>query len=190
MATIAAASQVRTNLGKFRAPTGGWAFAGLTVIWVLAAIVPLAGLIVFSFFSTKDVRFVLKPSVQSYIDIFNNTGWLVILRSVRVAATLTVIELLLAFPFAIWLAKVVRSRIVSLVIFSLLTIPFFLSPASRTIVWRVVLGLQGPINSLLMTLGVVDKPIDWLLFSNRLCISVLSVLTSRQWSGRSICRCR
>ena len=165
MATIATAFQVRTNLGQFRTPAGGWAFAGLAVIWVLAAIVPLAGLIVFSFFSTKEVRFVLKPSVQSYIDIFNTTGWVVILRSVRVAATLTMIELLLAFPFAIWLAKVVRSRIVSLVIFSLLTIPFFLSPASRTIVWRVILGLQGPVNSSLMTLGVVDKPIDWLLFS-------------------------
>jgi spermidine/putrescine transport system permease protein len=165
MSRIATVSQVRTSLGEFRAPTGGWAFAGVTVIWVLAVIVPLAGLILFSFFSTEDVRFVLKPSLQSYINIFENTGWSVILRSVRVAVTITVIELLLAFPFAVWLAKVVHSRIVSLVIFSLLTVPFFLSPASRTIVWRVVLGLGGPINSLLMTLGVVDKPIDWLLFS-------------------------
>ena len=48
---------------------------------------------------------------------------------------------------------------------ALLTIPFFLSLSARTIVWRAVLGLNGPLNALLMHLGVIDQPLDWLLFS-------------------------
>ena len=37
--------------------------------------------------------------------------------------------------------------------------------AARTIVWRAVLGTKGFVNSALMWLGVIDEPLDWLLFS-------------------------
>ena len=80
-------------------------------------------------------------------------------------ATVTLIELLIAFPFALWLAKGVKSYIVKITTFTLLTVPFFLTPAARTIVWRVVLGREGLINTVLLELGLIDAPLDWLLFS-------------------------
>jgi ABC-type spermidine/putrescine transport system permease subunit I len=54
---------------------------------------------------------------------------------------------------------------VKLVVWTLLTAPFFLSDTARVVVWRPVLGLMGPINSGLMGLGVIDRPLTWLLFS-------------------------
>src|SRR5206468_6759032 len=61
----------------------------------------------------------------------------------RVALTVTGIELLIGYPFAIWLAKGCRSKGLQSVILSLLTIPFFLDISSRTIVWRAILDQHG-----------------------------------------------
>ena len=164
--TAAAAPAIGRRDGRFlQPPQGGWTFVGFAWIWGLGILLPLAGLVVFSFVSTKGVQFVFEPTLRAYYEIFAYSGWAVIQRSLRIAATMTFLELAIAFPFAVWLAKGARSPRVKLVIFSLLVVPFFLSPASRTIVWRVVLGREGPVNSLIMALGIVDEPVDWLLFS-------------------------
>ena len=146
-------------------PSSDWPVYGFTTVWVLGVLAPLMLLILFSFLKTRGVQFLFEPTLQAYKDIFEFAGWPVVLRSLRIAATVTVIELLIAFPFALWLAKGTRSDLVRLTIFTLLMVPFFLSPASRTIVWRVVLGRNGLVNSVLILLGVTDEPVDWLLFS-------------------------
>lgn len=147
------------------APLGGWSVFGFTTVWTLGVLAPLVLLIAFSFLQTKGVAFVFEPTLRAYEEIFEYAGWPVILRSLRIAATVTAIELVIAFPFALWLAKGTTSRWARLTVFSLLLVPFFLSPASRTIVWRVVLGRNGLVNSVLMGTGIVDEPVDWLLFS-------------------------
>ena len=146
-------------------PAGTWTVYGYMVIWVLGVMVPLLGIVVFSFFSTKGIRFVLDPTFNSYVEIAVTGRYEVALRSLRLMATVTLIELLIAFPFALWLAKGVKSYIVKITTFTLLTVPFFLTPAARTIVWRVVLGREGLINTVLLELGLIDVPLDWLLFS-------------------------
>ena len=75
------------------------------------------------------------------------------------------IEFLIAFPFALWLAKGCRSKTLKAVIITLLTIPFFLDAPSRIIIWRAILGTNGIINTVLLHLGLIDAPIEWLLFS-------------------------
>ena len=87
------------------------------------------------------------------------------MRSVRIAGTITVIELLIAFPFALWLAKGCKNDMVRLLTFTALTVPFFLSPAARVIVWRSVLGINGVVNQALLATGAVDEPVTWLIFS-------------------------
>lgn len=51
------------------------------------------------------------------------------------------------------------------IILTLLTVPFFLEVSSRIIVWRPVLGTNGIVNAILMQTGLVDQPVDWLLYS-------------------------
>ncbi len=128
-------------------------------------LVPLVGLVVFSFLSSKGVRVVFDPNLDAYLNLFESGRWAVILRTVRIAATVTLIELLIALPFALWLARPARSPLLRAMTLALLTVPFFLSIAARTIVWRAVLGTSGLVNSVLLGLGLVDEPLDWLLFS-------------------------
>ena len=53
-----------------------------------------------------------------------------------------------------------------IVLFLLCTIPFWTSNVIRMIAWIPVLGRHGLVNEGLLALGVVDEPIEWLLFSD------------------------
>ncbi|MBB4304586.1 ABC-type spermidine/putrescine transport system permease subunit I [Rhodobium orientis] len=135
------------------------------LIWSFAALLPVVGLVLWSVLSMQNFRLVWEPSLQAYYDVLASGRWEVTVRTLRIAAIVTLIEIVLAVPFALWIAKGTRSIAVRTTCLGLLTIPFFLSLASRTIVWRGILGLNGPLNAVLMHLGIVDQPLDWLLFS-------------------------
>lgn len=133
--------------------------------WVGIVLVPLLIISVFSFFSTKQYHMVFEPTLATWTGLFESGRWTVAARTLQFAVTVTIIELLLAFPFALWLAKGCRSDRVRALIITLLTIPFFLDASSRIIVWRSILGTNGVINTLLMNAGLIDQPITWLLYS-------------------------
>lgn len=137
----------------------------ILVTWFVLVIVPIVVLFAFSFFSTVQFRTVYEPTLDTWIGLFSSGRWEVTLRTLRIALTVTVIELLMAFPFALWLAKGCRSGTGRAVCLAMLTIPFFLDMSSRTIVWRAILGQSGLVNTLLLGAGVVDTPVEWLLYS-------------------------
>jgi ABC-type spermidine/putrescine transport system permease subunit I len=148
-----------------RPPTGDWFVFSFTVVWGLGVLVPLVGVIAFSFVQANAKGVAFSLTLDAYREIFTTGRWEVTVRTVRIAATVTAILLVVSFPFALWLAKGVRSSWVRLLIWTLLTAPFFLSDTARTVIWRPVLGLMGPVNSGFMSLGLIDRPITWLLFS-------------------------
>jgi spermidine/putrescine transport system permease protein len=47
----------------------------------------------------------------------------------------------------------------------LMTLPFWTSYLLRVFAWKVVLGYNGVINSGLISLGVIDKPLEVLIYS-------------------------
>ncbi|MFB2553863.1 ABC transporter permease [Ensifer soli] len=133
--------------------------------WALIVILPLAVIVLFSFLQVRSFRVVYEPTLATWISIVESGRWLAAVRTLRIALTMTVIELLLAFPFALWLAKGCRSKTVKAAVITLLTIPFFLDAASRIIVWRSILGTNGAINTALISTGLIDQPLEWLLYS-------------------------
>jgi spermidine/putrescine transport system permease protein len=153
------------SLGKFRPPTGDWLVFSFAGVWLLGVLLPMAGVLVFSFIRAHGEGVSLTLTLDAYREIFTTGRWEVTARTVRIAATVTTILLFVSFPFALWLAKGVGSATVKLVVWTLLTAPFFLSDTARIIIWRPVLGLYGPVNSGLLELGLIDRPITWLLFS-------------------------
>jgi len=108
---------------------------------------------------------VYQPTLATWYSLIESGRWIAAVRTLRISFTITLIELLLAFPFALWLAKGCRSKALKAVIITLLTIPFFIDASSRIIVWRAILGENGIVNSALVYLGVIDHPLAWLLFS-------------------------
>ena len=141
----------------------GWVIPTFVATWALVVILPLIIIVFYSFFSIKSYQVVYEPTVKSWVSLIESGRWIAALRTLRVAFTITAIELLIAFPFALWLAKGCRSKSLKAIVITLLTIPFFLDAPSRIIIWRAILGSNGIINTVLIHLGVIDTPLEWLL---------------------------
>lgn len=143
----------------------GTAIRVVTGLWALGVLLPILSLVVIAFLRGRGIGFIWTPSLQAYSDILVGFRVEIILRTLRIVAVVTLIEFVLAFPFALWLAKGLRQGWTKSIILVLLVVPFFLSPAARTIVWRSILGREGLVNYVLTSSGLVDVPVDWLLFS-------------------------
>jgi spermidine/putrescine transport system permease protein len=138
---------------------------GFLVLWTAMVVLPLLVIVYFSFLQMRSYRVVYEPTLATWQSLIESGRWLSAVRTLRVAFTVTVIELLLAFPFALWLAKGCKSKPIKAAIVTLLTIPFFLDASSRIIVWRSILGTGGIVNTTLLQLGLIHQPIEWLLYS-------------------------
>ena len=148
-----------------RAFSGGWVVPVFVAAWVVIVILPLLIMISYSFFEMKNYQVSYDASFKTWDSLIDSGRWIAAVRTLRIVFTITVVEFLIAFPFALWLAKVCKSKTTKAVIITLLTIPFFVDPSSRTIIWRAILGRNGIINTVLMELGVISEPMEWMLFS-------------------------
>ncbi len=131
-------------------------------------VVPLGVLVVVSFFKS-DMIFGMRPALtpESYVELFTtmNTLWLY-LSTLKFAAIVWAVTLLIGFTIAYFLVFHVRSLLIAIGLFLLCTVPFWTSNIIRMISWIPLLGKQGLVNQALMGLGIVDEPMEWLLFSD------------------------
>ncbi len=144
---------------------GGWVIPAFLVVWTGLVLVPLVILFVFSFFDTKSFITIYQPTLKTWYSLFESGRFEVTLRTLRIALTVTFIELLAGFPFALWLAKGGASKTTRAIVLALLTIPFFLDMSSRTIIWRAIFGQNGLINSALLGAGIISAPMEWMLYT-------------------------
>ena len=142
--------------------------APLGVALAIFFVVPLGVLLAVSFFE-NDMIFGMRPALtpESYVELFTtmNTLWLY-LSTLKFAAIVWAITLLIGFTIAYFLVFHVRSLLVAIGLFLLCTVPFWTSNIIRMISWIPLLGKQGLVNQALMGLGIVDDPVEWLLFSD------------------------
>jgi spermidine/putrescine transport system permease protein len=87
--------------------------------------------------------------------------WHTYVRTALMSLLATFITLLLAFPTAWIIAKLVRGR-VKLVLLVLCLIPFWVSETVRTLGWMILLRESGVLPALLVQLGLTDQPVEML----------------------------
>src|SRR6516225_3280094 len=98
----------RPTLGNGRLGENRSSVVVFIAAWCFGVLVPLSGLFVVSFLTSQGVGFKFAPTVKAYVDILVGFRRDVIVRTFRLAAMITLIDLLLAFPFALWLDKWVK----------------------------------------------------------------------------------
>ena len=76
------------------------------------------------------------------------------------------ITLLLGFCVAYFLAFYVNSLPIQITLFLICTIPFWTSNVIRMVSWIPLLGRNGLVNETLISIGIVQEPIEWLLYSS------------------------
>lgn len=134
-------------------------------VWSLLVIIPLIVLFTYSFFESKNFAMIYQPTLETWHSLFSSGRFEVTIRTLRIALTVTIIDLLIAYPCALWLAKGGCSKSTRAIVLALLTIPFFLDLSSRIIVWRGILDENGLINFILLNLHVISTPIEGMLYN-------------------------
>ncbi len=158
-------------------------YALLTPAFLVMAVMmvaPLLALVALSFWTQNGFEIDRTPTLANYWTIIEPSDkpffWLgipfpfkypppavLMLKSVVVSFVATALVILLAYPMAYFLAfRVKRNKALWLV---LLTIPFWTSYLLRVFSWKIVLGYNGAINSALKTLGIIDRPLEFLLYN-------------------------
>lgn len=92
--------------------------------------------------------------------------WKTYLNTLKFAFLVWAITLVVGFWVAYFLAFHVRSAAMQIVLFLVCTVPFLTSNIIRMISWIPVLGRNGLINSALVNAGIVNEPVEWLLYSD------------------------
>jgi ABC-type spermidine/putrescine transport system permease subunit I len=92
--------------------------------------------------------YVFSMPMNAYIRVFTIT--------LRIALTVTVITLLLAYPVAYLLSSISPAKANLLMIFVL--VPFWTSILVRSYAWMVLLGREGTVNRILTGTGLRDEP--------------------------------
>lgn len=89
----------------------------------------------------------------------------VYLSSLKFACIVWAITLFLGFNIAYFLVFHVRSGVTRTLLFLACAIPFWTSGIIRTIAWIPFLGRNGAFNQTLIELHLIDRPLEFLLFS-------------------------
>jgi len=128
-------------------------------------LLPLGFTFVISFW--MRVGFKVQPAftLKSYAEFFSGVRLLVFERSLLASVEATALSLLIAYPIAYFIARRIKPELTRSVLM-LFTIPFLVNYIIRTFAWTYMLGRTGPINSILLQLGLVDQVVDWFLYSD------------------------
>ena len=139
----------------------------LALVLVVFVLLPLATIVVVSFLDYDSVRIIPRFVIGNYTDIlFSAVTWRTYLNTLRYAAVVWAITLVLGFFVAYFLAFVVRGALWQTVLFLVCTIPFLTSNIIRMISWVPFLGREGLLNRALLSLHLIRAPLEFLLFSD------------------------
>ena len=137
-------------------------------------IVPLCLVIMVSFWDYNAYSIIPDFIFTNYEDVFYGcvkslpdlcTSFATYLSSLKFVFIVWIITLVIGFMVALFLSFCVNSLQMQVVLFLLCTIPFWTSNVIRMISWIPLLGRNGLVNSTLQNAGLIDAPLEWLLYS-------------------------
>jgi spermidine/putrescine transport system permease protein len=136
------------------------------VLWVTVfLLVPYAILLCYSFWSVSPQQVIVHNwNLQNYLQLFRNPIYLTVLfRSMRIAATVTLLALALGYPLAYFVSFHASRR--KDLLYQLVIIPLWASYLVRGYAWKKILGSDGVLNGFLQYLHITHAPVEFFLYS-------------------------
>jgi putative spermidine/putrescine transport system permease protein len=139
----------------------------LSAVFVAFFAVPIVLVVVVSFFDYETYQLLIPAfTLDNYREVFSEpVTYQTYLLTIEFCATTWAITATLGFLIAYFLAFQIRSRAAQMVLLLLCSIPFWTSIVIRMIAWIPLLGRNGLVNRLLLELGFIHAPQEWLLYS-------------------------
>ena len=177
------ASPTQQDMAPKRRPewlAGIWLIAPTLLIVLGMMLVPLIAIVIVSFWTQTGFDLDTTITLANYSLLTEDAGkcfsgrwWAwewqcglystLILKSLVMSLIATTAIVLLAYPMAYFMAfRIQRGKLIWII---LLTVPFWTSYLLRVFAWKVILGFNGIINSGLKSLGLIDKPLEFLLYN-------------------------
>src|SRR6516225_8298905 len=110
--------------------------------------------------------FLLLP----YALMFAHSFWLlhdgyieVLFRTMRIAASVTLLSLLLGYPLAYYMSFHAGLR--KELLYQLVIVPLWVSYLVRGYAWKTILGSEGVLNGFLQYLHITREPVSFFLYS-------------------------
>lgn len=174
MHTPTVSTPVTHSANPNRSVAAWWQALPLTGVFFLFFIVPLALIGMVSLWDFNEYELLPDFTFKNYFTIFEGctntaelcTTFKTYLSTFKFSLIVWLLTLLIGFTVAYFLAFHVRSSGMQTVLFLLCTIPFWTSNVIRMIAWVPLLGRNGLVNQTLMGMGLIQEPIEWLLFSD------------------------
>jgi spermidine/putrescine transport system permease protein len=160
--------EARSGWGRWRRSeaASGLALVSPTALYAILLLgVPLAAIATYSFLTDGYLEILWQPTLANYAEAWGDPLYRqVMLRSLYVSLAVTAATVLLAYPVAYYVSFHVSPARKALWLF-LITIPFWTSYLIRVFLWKVILGFNGVVNTSLMTLGIIDEPLTFILYN-------------------------
>jgi len=143
-------------------------------VFALFFLIPLAFVTMVSFWDYNDYAILPSFTTRSYTETFEGcrdqlpelcTILKTYLSTAKFCFIVWALTLLIGFTIAYFLAFHVQSLTMQMTLAIICTIPFWTSNVIRMISWVPLLGRNGLVNQSLTSIGLIDKPLEWLLFS-------------------------
>ena len=172
---VSRAANTVARRGLDRVGIPGWLQAmPFGLVFLFFFVIPLILVVIVSFWDYNDYEMLPSFTMRSYTENFEGCltqlpDLCTILKTYVSTAKFCFIvwltTLIIGFTMAYFLAFHVRSATTQMVLFLICTIPFWTSNVIRMVSWIPLLGRNGVVNDALMSAHIVDKPVEWLLYS-------------------------
>jgi putative spermidine/putrescine transport system permease protein len=162
---------VSTRIVKAFRGKPGWTTFFLLLpgtLWMLVFVgISLGSIIVFSFWTSGFMGLRPEYTLENYRNLLSpgSSFWRILFWTLQVVVVLLLGVILLAYPAAYALWRVIKSPYLKSALLLLFIAPFWTSYLTRTITWLPMFGREGVVNGTLMRLGLIREPIEALLYT-------------------------
>jgi spermidine/putrescine transport system permease protein len=136
------------------------------LLWVAAFLLtPYLLMFCYSFWSVSSSQNIVHDwNLNNYFQLLHvDVYWKTLLRSMWIAARVTIFSLLLGYPLAYFLSFQAGPR--KDLLYQLVIIPLWVSYLVRAYAWKTILGSDGVLNTLLQYAHLAKHPLEFLLYS-------------------------
>ncbi|MCL1472218.1 ABC transporter permease [Argonema antarcticum] len=138
-----------------------------TLVFLLFLVIPIAAIVVVSFWNFNGFAMFPGFTLNNYLGIFTSKVYLATyLNTFKFAFLVWLVCLSISYPVAYFLSFHIKNPKLQTIWFLICTVPFLTSNIIRMISWIPFLGREGLINQALMGLGLTKQPIEIFLFSD------------------------
>lgn len=141
-----------------------WLMLGPPLAYMLVVYLgSLFNLLINSFYYLEQFTgmVVREFTLQTYVRIFEPANLEILSRTTAMAAAVTVVDAIIAFPLAYYIARYASPRLKTWLIIGV-TIPLWSSYLVRVYAWKLILAKEGILSWFINLIGL-DGLLDWLL---------------------------